>query len=50
MRWFTKSDELSLNISELNFTKKIRGKKPAATTDITREVFLDHWQKKVLKL
>ena len=37
MKWFAKSDELSLNIDELNFTKKSRGKKPAATTNIVPE-------------
>lgn len=28
MRWLVKSDELALNVGELNFNKKIRGRKP----------------------
>ena len=29
-----KSDEISLNISEINFAKKVRGKKPSKATNI----------------
>ncbi|XP_066917508.1 uncharacterized protein [Clytia hemisphaerica] len=34
MRWFPKDDMLSLNISQLNFAKKCRGKKPSNTVNI----------------
>ncbi|XP_066916884.1 uncharacterized protein [Clytia hemisphaerica] len=34
MRWFLKDDMLSLNISQLNFAKKYRGKKPSNTVNI----------------
>ena len=34
MRWFPKDDTLALNISELNFAKKCRGKKPSSTVKI----------------
>ena len=27
MKWYSKEDEISLNIGELNFAKKLRGKK-----------------------
>ena len=41
MRWFVKSDELALNVGELNFNKKIRGRKPeqsikGAPSNLTR--------------
>ena len=31
MKWYPQSDEVSLDVSELNFAKKIRGKKPTAS-------------------
>ena len=34
IRWFPKEDLLSLNISELNFAKKCRGKKPSQQQNI----------------
>ena len=34
LKWFVKSDEISLNISEINFAKKVRGKKPSKATNI----------------
>ena len=34
MRWFPKEDLLSLDISELNFVKKCRGKKPSQQQNI----------------
>ena len=34
MRWFSKEDLLSLDISELNFAKKCRGKKPSQQQNI----------------
>ena len=34
MRWFPKEDLLSLDISELNFAKKCRGKKPSQQQNI----------------
>ena len=34
MRWFPESDELTLNITELNFSKKRRGKKSAKASNI----------------
>ena len=34
MRWFPKEDLLSLEISELNFAKKCRGKKPSQKQNI----------------
>ena len=34
MKWFVKSDELSLNIGELNFAKKHRGKKSIHSKDV----------------
>eukprot|EP00794_Sanderia_malayensis_P001062 gene1062-biopygen292 len=37
MKWFTKSDMLSLNVGELNFAQKSRGKKPSASTNVIPE-------------
>lgn len=37
MTWYPKSDELSINISEMNFSKKCRGKKPTKTANIIPE-------------
>ena len=37
MKWFPKSNELSLSISDLNFAKKQRGKKPSNTSNIVPE-------------
>lgn len=37
MTWYPKSDELSINISQLNFTKKRRGKKPTEANNIIPE-------------
>eukprot|EP00794_Sanderia_malayensis_P002417 gene2417-biopygen1303 len=34
MKWFPETDELTLNISDLNFSKKRRGKKSAKATNI----------------
>ncbi|XP_057294722.1 uncharacterized protein LOC130623268 [Hydractinia symbiolongicarpus] len=34
MKWFPETDELSLNISQLNFAKKLRGKTPEGATNI----------------
>ncbi len=34
MKWFSKCDELSLNISELNFSKKLRGQKSADASNL----------------
>ena len=34
LKWFVKSDEISLNISEMNFSKKVRGKKPSKASNI----------------
>ena len=34
MKWFPKEDEISLNIGELNFARKQRGKKPTNATNI----------------
>ena len=34
MRWFPKDDKLALNIGELNFAKKCRGKKSSNTVNI----------------
>ena len=34
MKWFPKDDTLALNISNLNFSKKTRGKKPASSANI----------------
>ena len=34
MRWFPKSDQLALNVGELNFAKKCRGKKPPSADSI----------------
>ena len=33
IKWFSKDDTISLDISELNFAKKHRGKKPAITSN-----------------
>ena len=30
MKWYSKEDKISLNIGELNFAKKLRGKKPSS--------------------
>ena len=38
MRWFSKSDEVSISISELNFSPKRRGKKSLAASNIIPEV------------
>ncbi|MEM7375622.1 MAG: hypothetical protein AAF587_43925 [Bacteroidota bacterium] len=37
MKWFPKSDVISLNISELNFGRKIRGKKSTSSINIIPE-------------
>ena len=34
LKWFVKTDEISLNIGEINFAKKVRGKKPSKATNI----------------
>ena len=34
LKWFVKSDQISLNIGEMNFAKKIRGKKPSQSFHI----------------
>eukprot|EP00794_Sanderia_malayensis_P020954 gene20954-biopygen15460 len=34
MKWYPKMDEISLNISELNFAKRCRGKKPQAALNV----------------
>ena len=34
MKWFPKEDNLALNIGELNFSKKTRGKKPSSLINI----------------
>ena len=34
MKWFVKEDMLSINIGELNFAKKHRGKKPSSTINV----------------
>ena len=39
MRWFFKDDMISLNISELNFGKKSRGKKPKDLKGVVPEKF-----------
>ena len=31
MKWYSKEDKISLNIGELNFAKKLRGKKPSSS-------------------
>ena len=30
MKWFPEEDKLSLDVSELNFAKRVRGKKPSS--------------------
>ena len=37
LKWFVKSDQISLNIGEMNFAKKVRGKKPAQSSNIIPE-------------
>ena len=37
MTWYSKSDELSFNIGDLNFAKKSRGRKPATSTNVIPE-------------
>ena len=34
MKWYPKADELSLNIGDLNFAKKCRGKKPTSEVNV----------------
>ena len=34
MKWYPKTDKLSLNITDLNFAKKQRGKKPTSSSNI----------------
>ena len=34
MKWYPKTDELSLSISDLNFAKKQRGKKPTSASNV----------------
>ena len=38
MKWFSKSDEISLNIGELNFSTKRRGKKTASATNVIPKI------------
>lgn len=38
MKWFTKSDELSLNISELNFARKSRGKNQQLPSKLSHRI------------
>ena len=39
MKWFSKEDKLALNVSELNFGKKRRGKKPVVVEGMIPENF-----------
>ena len=39
MRWYSKEDQISLNIGELNFGKKIRGKKPLIVEGLIPDEF-----------
>ena len=39
MKWFPKEDKIALNIGELNFGKKIRGKKPCIVKGLIPEEF-----------
>jgi hypothetical protein len=39
MRWYSKDDTLSLNIGELNFAKKKRGKKPSGEVGVIPDDF-----------
>ena len=34
MKWFVKEDMISINIGELNFAKKHRGRKPSSTVNV----------------
>ena len=42
MKWHSKNDEISLDIGELNFAKKQRGKKPNKLTDEIPSDFTRH--------
>ena len=38
LKWFSKSDDLSLNLNEINFSKKIRGKRSASYLTVSQDV------------
>ena len=42
MKWYSKSDEISISMSELNFAPKRRGKKSSAAINIIPEVLTRH--------
>ena len=50
MKWYPKQDQISLDISELNFAKKSRGKKPASTCQVPINLTRRHCVAKVAEL
>ena len=50
MRWFPEEDTVSLDVTELNFAKKSRGKKPASSNQIPSKLTRRHCVSKVAEL
>ena len=50
MRWFPKEDILALNINNLNFSKKIRGKKPTSSANVIPSLTRRHCASKVAEV
>ena len=51
IKWFPQSDEVSLNISSLNFSKKLRGKKsPEAINHVPEQLTRRHCASKVAEI
>ncbi|MEM7375655.1 MAG: hypothetical protein AAF587_44090, partial [Bacteroidota bacterium] len=50
MKWYPEEDKVSLDISELNFAKKVRGKKPTSSKEIPIKLTRRHCVSKVAEL
>lgn len=50
MRWYTEDDEISLDVSELNFAKKCRGRKPVTLNAVPLNLTRRHCVSKVFEI
>ena len=50
MKWYSEEDKISLDVSKLNFAKKVRGKEPSSTKSIPINLTRRHCVSKVAEL